>query len=93
MTDDERFALLVSVMGANFVSPVRDPRLPQGLPMSAGFTPGVPRLDVPALRSSDASLGITNPGYRPDDPGATVLPASLCVAASFNPELARRAAR
>ena len=90
MTDDERFALLVSVMGANFVSPVRDPRLPQGLPMSAGFTPGVPRLDVPALRSSDASLGITNPGYRPDDPGATALPASLCVAASFNPELARQ---
>jgi beta-glucosidase len=90
MTDDERFALLVSVMGANFVAPVRDPRIPQDLPMSAGFSPGVPRLNVPALRSSDASLGITNPGYRPDDPGATVLPASLCVAASFNPELARR---
>jgi beta-glucosidase len=89
MTDDERFALLVSVMGANFVSPVRDPRLPQGLPMSAGFTPGVPRLGVPALRSSDASLGITNPGYRPDDAGATALPASLSVASSFNPALAR----
>jgi len=89
MTDDERFALLVSVMGANFVAPVRDKRIPQGLPMSAGFTPGVPRLGIPALRSSDASLGITNPGYRPDDPGATALPASLCMASSFNPELAR----
>jgi len=90
MTDDERFALLVSVMGANFVAPVRDPRIPQDLPMSAGFTPGVPRLGVPALRSSDASLGITNPGYRPDDKGATALPASLAVAASFNPGLGRQ---
>jgi hypothetical protein len=32
--------------------------------MSAGHTPGVPRLGVPALLISDASLGITNPGYR-----------------------------
>src|SRR4051812_38628171 len=77
MTDDERFALLVSVMGANFVAPARDPRIPLGMPMSAGYTPGVPRLGIPALRSSDASLGIANPGYRPDDKGATVLPASL----------------
>ncbi len=90
MTDDERFSLVVSVMGANFVAPVRDPRLPPGMPMSAGYTPGVPRLNIPALRSSDASLGITNPGYRPDDAGATALPASLAVAASFNPELARQ---
>jgi len=89
MTDDERFAMLVSVMGANFVAPSRDPRIPAGLPMSAGYTPGVPRLGVPALRSSDASLGIANPGYRADDKGATALPSSLNVASSFNPDLAR----
>ena len=57
--------------------------------MSAGYTPGVPRLGVPALLSSDASLGITNPGYRPDDKGATALPASIVVGSSFNPRLAR----
>ena len=57
--------------------------------MSAGYTPGVQRLGIPALQSSDASLGITNQGYRADDKGATALPASVAVGASFNPALAR----
>lgn len=57
--------------------------------MSAGYTPGNPRLGVPALQSSDASMGVTNPGYRPDDKGATAFPASIVVCASFNPKLAR----
>jgi beta-glucosidase len=30
MTNEERFALLISVMGANPVSPERDPRIPEG---------------------------------------------------------------
>ena len=56
MTDDERFSLLVSVMGVNPIVPVRDERIPEGTPMSAGYTPGVERLNVPALLMSDASL-------------------------------------
>ncbi len=90
MSDEERFSLLVSVMGANPVTPVRDKRIPQGVPMSAGYVPGVPRLGVPALLMSDASLGVTNPGYREGDT-ATALPAGLALGASFNPELARAA--
>ncbi len=90
MTDDERFSLLVSVMGANTTIGERDPRIPDDVPMSAGYVPGVPRLGVPALLMTDASLGITNPGYRPGDT-ATALPASLALGASFNPELARAA--
>jgi len=35
MTDDERFSLLVSVMGVNDVVTVRDERIPHGVPMSA----------------------------------------------------------
>ncbi len=89
MTDNERFSLLVSVMGANPILPVRDPRIPPSVAMNAGYTPGVPRLGVPALRSSDGALGITNPGYRPNDTGATALPASIVLGASFNPTLAR----
>ena len=89
MTDEERVSLLVSVMGSNPVLSVRDKRIPEGVAMSAGYTPGVPRLGVPALQSTDASLGITNPGYRPDDKGATALPASIAVGSSFNPVLAR----
>jgi beta-glucosidase len=90
MTDDERFSLVVSVMGASAFVPERDPRIPDGVPMSAGYVPGVPRLGVPALLMSDASLGITNPGYREGDT-ATALPAGLALGASFNPALARAA--
>jgi beta-glucosidase len=90
MTDDERFSLLVCVMGAGELWPVRDERIPPGVPMSAGYVPGIPRLGVPALQMSDAGLGVTNPGYRPGDT-ATALPAGLALAASFNPALARAA--
>jgi beta-glucosidase len=88
MTDEERFSLLVSVMGANQVIAVRDARIPEGTPMSAGYVPGVRRLGVPALLMSDASLGVTNPGYRPGDT-ATALPAGIALGASFNRALAR----
>jgi beta-glucosidase len=91
MTDDERFALLVSLIGAvPSIGVPRDRRIPDTVTnMSAGYTPGVPRLGIPALQSSDASMGVTNPGYRPDDKGATAFPASIAVGASFNPQLAR----
>ncbi len=88
LTDDERFSLLLSVMGASDFLPFPDDRFPSDVPGSAGYVPGIPRLGVPALRMSDASLGITNPGYRPGDT-ATALPAGLALAATFNPELAR----
>lgn len=91
LTDDERFALIISLIGAvPAIGVPRDPRIPEDVTnMSAGYTPGVPRLGVPALQSSDASMGVTNPGYRPDDPGATAFPASIAIGASFNPQLAR----
>ncbi|MBW0013843.1 glycoside hydrolase family 3 C-terminal domain-containing protein [Mycobacterium sp.] len=90
MTDDERFSLIVGVMGAGEFWQRRDERIPPGVPMSAAYVPGIPRLGVPALLMSDAGLGVTNPGYRPGDT-ATALPAGLALAASFNPSLARDA--
>src|SRR5262252_6776702 len=90
MTDEERFSLIISLSGATgLLGGVRDKRYPEDAPLTAGYTPGVPRLGVPALRSTDASMGVTNPGYRPDDKGATAMPASILVGASFNPQLAR----
>jgi beta-glucosidase len=90
MTDAERFSLLVGVMGARSEDPISDPRIPPGTPMSAGYVPGIARLGVPALLMTDASLGVTNPGFRPGDT-ATALPAGLALGASFHPELARAA--
>jgi beta-glucosidase len=88
MTDEERFSLLVSVMGTNDVVQERDERIPADVPMSAGYVPGIERLGVPPLLMSDASLGVTNPGYRPGDT-ATALPAGIALGASFDPALAR----
>ena len=68
---------------------VRDERIPEGVPMSAEYVPGVRRLGIPPLLMSDASLGVTNPGYRPGDT-ATALPAGIALGASFNPALARQ---
>ncbi|SOX51667.1 glycosyl hydrolase [Mycobacterium ahvazicum] len=90
MTDDERFTLLVAVMGTSELWPLPDDRIPPGTPMSAGYVPGIPRLGIPALRMSDAGLGVTNPGYRPGDT-ATALPAGLALAAGFDPALAHAA--
>jgi beta-glucosidase len=91
MTDDERFSLIVSLIGAvPSIGVPRDKRIPADVKnMSAGYTAGVPRLGIPAIQSSDASMGVTNPGYRPDDKGATAFPASIVVGSSFNPTLAR----
>jgi small neutral amino acid transporter SnatA (MarC family) len=68
--------------------PFRDERVPQGAPMNAGYTPGVPGLGAPALLMRDASLGITNPGYRPGDT-ATAVPAAIALGASVGPTLVR----
>ncbi|NJC32944.1 beta-glucosidase [Sphingomonas jejuensis] len=55
---------------------------------SAGYVPGTPRLNVPTLRESDASLGVANQVEQRRGDVATALPSSLALAASFSPELA-----
>jgi beta-glucosidase len=86
LTLDERIAMVHGVWSR----PDRDITVPRDAIISAGYVPGVPRLGIPALYETDASLGITNPlRLRPGD-GATALPASLLLAATFSPELAYR---
>jgi beta-glucosidase len=85
MTTEEKVSLLHGPMTA-FLS--RDKR-PSGVPVSAGFVAGVPRLGVPMLVETDASLGVSNlNALRPGDV-ATALPSGLSLAASFDPDLAR----
>jgi len=56
---------------------------------AAGHLDGIPRLGVPTMRESDASLGVANQvEQRPGDV-ATALPSSLMTASSFDPEIAR----
>ena len=55
---------------------------------SAGFVPGIPRLGVPDLQESDASLGVANPLNVRKGDGATPLPSGLALASTFDPALA-----
>lgn len=64
--------------------------VPTGALFAAGYVPGVPRLGIPALTETDATLGIAWIMGRRHD-GATPLPAGLAIAATWNPDLAYRA--
>jgi beta-glucosidase len=84
LTLDERIGLVHGPMSM----PIFGIKKPEGAIGSAGYIPGIPRLGVPALQESDASLGVTNPlGVRPGD-GATALPSGQALAATFNVKLA-----
>jgi beta-glucosidase len=83
MTLEERFDL---VRGMNPY--VVRPALPKAVPKGAGYVKGVPRLGVPALVESDASLGIANMLglLRPGDV-ATALPSAALMAATWDKDL------
>lgn len=91
MTDDERFALIHGFMAlpiGSYATPEMRASWPKDVVLGAGYVRGVPRLGVPSLRETDASLGVTNPfGIRPGDT-ATALPAGIALGATFSPDLA-----
>jgi beta-glucosidase len=64
------------------------PGMPTDIIPSAGYVPGVPRLGIPVLRESDASLGVANQVEQRKGDVATALPSSLATAASFDPSVA-----
>jgi len=102
MTLDEQIGLLRTQAGFGLLSlgiplPPTVPEsmrkaTPPGALGSAGYVPGVERLGMPAQQMSDASLGVGNLGgflRRGDE--ATSLPATLALAATFDPDLAQAA--
>lgn len=66
--------------------PNKMPVRPDGVPMSAGWVPGIERLGIPAQRMSDASLGVA--AAHQDVNPATALPSGLALAATFDPRVA-----
>ena len=86
MTPAERRALLLGYLP--FVLPTRE----RPAAMGAGYVPGVPRLGVPPLIESDASLGVANfGGVLRNGDVATALPSGAAMAAGWDPALAERA--
>jgi len=85
MTPAERLVLVRGDVGALFVNGVRT-----GAVGSAGYVPGVPRLGIPALQETDASLGITNPDGRRRGDISTALPSGLSLASTWDVQVAYR---
>ncbi len=83
LTSDERLGLLHGIFAAAVFGP--NPKEAIG---SAGFVPGVPRLGVPALQESDASLGVANPFDVRPGAGATPMPSGLALASSWDRDAA-----
>ncbi|MDE2181486.1 MAG: glycoside hydrolase family 3 C-terminal domain-containing protein [Alphaproteobacteria bacterium] len=91
MTRDEELTLVHGFLGTAFAPGFRG-NIPNWirpyLPGSAGFVPGIPRLGIPPLNESDASLGVANGNHmRPGDT-AVALPSSILTAASWNTDVA-----
>ncbi|MGP7795569.1 beta-glucosidase family protein [Sphingomonas sp. CLY1604] len=83
MTLDEKIAMLHGTFGSAILK-----ERPSEKRNGAGHVPGVPRLGVPDLFESDASLGVANGGQMRKGDVATALPSSLMTAASFDPSIA-----
>ena len=83
MTLEEKLAFV-----HGYFPPLAKPVPPIAMIPSAGHVPGVPRLGIPTLRESDASLGVANQIEQRKGDVATALPASLATAASFDPAIA-----
>jgi beta-glucosidase len=86
MTDAERTTLTQGVMAIPLF-PGAAP-LPADAVPGAGYVAGIPRLNVPSLRESDASLGVSYVmGLRKD--GATALPSGMLMGSTWNPAILR----
>ena len=83
MTLDEKIALLHGLF-----PPRAAGKTTSELIQAAGHIDGIPRLGVPLVRESDASLGVANQVEQRKGDTATALPSSLATAASFDPAIA-----
>ncbi len=84
MTLDEKIALVHGLF-----PPMTKVAAAGELIPSAGHIDGIPRLGIPTLRESDASLGVANQVEQRKGDTATALPSSLATAATFDPAIAQ----
>ncbi len=68
--------------GKNYTPP------PESVPYSAGFVPGIARLNIPAQTETDAGLGVASHRTMPDPRPRTALPSGIATAATWNRDLA-----
>jgi len=88
LTQDEKLEL-VRGRGAYDDPSIQWKKPPRALG-GAGFVPGIPRLGIPDVNQTDAGQGVNPQGGLPWARAATSLPSTLALAASWDPEVARR---
>jgi beta-glucosidase len=86
LTAEEKIALLHGPMP----SLLQTSKRPKGIVIGAGYIAGVPRLGIPPLLETDASLGVSNLNDLRKGDVATALPSGLSLASSWDVDLARR---
>jgi beta-glucosidase len=84
MTADERTVLTHGIMPL----PLLPIEIPKEAIFGAGYIAGIPRLGIPALKETDAGLGVSYVGGLRKD-GATALPSGMAMGSTWNPELMR----
>ncbi len=98
LSPDERADLLIAQLSLDEMillvhGPAPHQMAPEEIPadcrQGAGYIAGVPRLGVPALNETDASLGVANLRGVPKGDGSTGLPGGLSLASTWDPEIAR----
>jgi beta-glucosidase len=87
MTDEERVVLTHGVFAVPVLPGVE---VPKEALIGAGYIAGVPRLQIPALYETDATLGVSWVNNMRADGGATPLPSGLAQASTWNPALIRK---
>ncbi|PZQ62981.1 MAG: glycosyl hydrolase [Sphingomonas taxi] len=87
MTDEERVKLTIGIIPIPLIPGTP---IPPDAIKSAGYVPGVPRLGVPNLAETDASLGVSWVAGLRGPEGATPLPSGAAMASTWNPALIRQ---
>ncbi|MBC7666994.1 MAG: beta-glucosidase [Gemmatimonadaceae bacterium] len=86
MTQDEKMTIIFGFFGSEMAP--KYTRVPQALPGSAGYVPGIARLGVPAQFQTDAGVGVATQGGEPKKRERTALPSGMATTATWNPDLA-----
>lgn len=87
MTDTERVVMTSGITAL----PNAGEKIPEDAVLGAGYVAGIPRLGVPALKETDAGLGVSWALGARGNEGATALPSGMALAATWNQELAYQA--